>query len=298
MKGNLTEITVISTAEVALKKLKKAEIAVFNCKKQGANFNFAVKDKDIEKVFAIFDKPCYNITVAKKSKNKSFISFFKLRAGLFLGLAMFVAVVLFANSFVLKIEVSGSGSYLEPEVRRIVYDEGAKEFKPFSSFNSSVACGRILALPQVTFCNIEKRGSVLIVDVQVDEEHYGSVDMKPLISDADGVVRNIVAVCGTAAVEAGATVKKGDTLIYAHTVTEDEQTVNCLAAGYAEIECFKRVEYFAEEESEESLKAAYSSLLLEDENVLTRKHTVKPADGGVIYVIDFTYLHKLSINLS
>lgn len=197
MKGNLTEISVVSTAETALRKLKKAQIAAYACKKQGAYFIFRVKDKDIEKVFAIFDKPCYNIKVDKKSYATRFFNFICLRAGLVAGALLFIAAAFIANSFVLKIEVSGSGSYLESEVRRIVLEEGAGEFKPFSAFNGSSATGRILSLPQVTFCNIQKKGSVLVVDVQVDEEHYGSVVRDDLKSDCDGVVRRVVAVCGT-----------------------------------------------------------------------------------------------------
>lgn len=297
MKGRLTEISVVATAEAALKRLKKAGIAAYACKKRGAYFIFCVKDKDIEKAFAIFDKPCYNICVVKNSAKRRFLSLAKLRAGLFVGAAAFVALAVFANTFVLKIEVSGSGSYLEADVRKIILDEGAREFKPFSALNKAVATGRILSLPQVTFCNIERRGSVLVVDVQVDDEHFGSANTKPLLSDTDGVVRNIVAVCGTAAVSAGDTVKKGDTLIYAHMLS-GEENISCLAAGYAEIECARTFEFFAEEESEENLKKAYSSVLLENETILSRRHTVKPCDGGVIYVIDFSYIHKISINIT
>ena len=294
---NRAELSVISTAESALRKLKKAQIGVYGCKKDGAKFIFSVKDKHVEKVFAIFSKPCYNVTVVRRSKFSRAVSGIALRAGLVAGAAAFVAVAVAANTLVLKIEVSGSGAFLEPEVRRIVLDEGAAEFKPYSAFNKSAATGRILALPQVTFCNIQHKGSVLIVDVQVDEQHFATVERKPLVSDCNGTVKTIVAVCGTAAVNAGDTVSRGDTLIYAHTLAGEEQ-IGCLAAGYCEIECKKSAEYFAECESEENLKAAYSSLLLEGDELLSRSFKVKPADGGVIYVIDFTCLHKLSINLS
>ena len=294
---DLTAISVISTAETALKRLKKAEIAVYRCKKKGAEFVFSVKDKDIKKVFAIFNKPCYNVKVVGKSRKQRLSRFFRLRAGLVAGAVAFVIAVIFSNTLVLKIEVSGSGSYLAPEVRQIIYDEGAREFKPLSSFNVSHATGRILALPQVTFCNIQKKGSVLTVDVQVDSEHAQSVVQKPLISDRDGIVKTVVAICGTAAVAEGDSVRIGDTLIYAHMLA-GEETVDCIAAGYAVLECSGTAEYFAKTESDESLKEAYSSLLLEDGDITSRKHAVKPTDGGVIYVIDFTYLHKLSINLS
>lgn len=293
---DISEICIVCTAEAALKKLKKEGIAAYSVKKSGANLNFCVKDKDIEKVFAIFDKPCYNIKVVKKSRRKRIGDFLKLRAGLIAGAVLFLASAIVANEYVLKIEVGGSGSYLEPEIRRIISDEGAGEFKRLNSFNGSVATGRILALPQVTFCHIQKRGSVLFIDVQTDEEHYGASDRKNLISDADGKVVGIVAVCGTAAVSEGDYVKKGDALIYAHSVADGKQT-DCLAAGYAELECRKNAEYFASEESDENLKAALASVIIDEEDILSRKYTVKPVEGGVVYVIDFTYMHRLSINL-
>ncbi|MCI8370512.1 MAG: hypothetical protein HFE41_04965 [Clostridia bacterium] len=294
---DLAEIQIVSTVENALRKVKKAEIAVYDLKKEGARLIFFVKHKDVKKIFAIFDKPCYNIKVIKKSRISRLLSFAAVRAGLIAGAAIFVAAAVIANTFVLKIKVSGNGSYLEAEVRKIIYEEGAGEFKRFSALNASTATGRILALPQVTFCNIEKRGSVLVVDVQTDAEHYGSADKQPLLSDCDGVVKNVVAVCGTAAVKTGDTVKRGDVLIYAHTLA-GEQTVSCLAAGYAEIECARTAEFFAETDDEENLKRAYSSLLLEGEEIISKSHTVKPTEGGVVFVINFSYLHRISINLT
>ncbi|MDE6504819.1 MAG: sporulation protein YqfD [Clostridia bacterium] len=294
--NELAKISIVSTAEAALRKLKKAEIAVYGCKKEGASFVFSVKGKDVEKVFAIFDKPCYNVTVKKAGAARRFLNVLALRAGLFAGAAAFLAVCVFANAYVLKIEVSGSGSYLEPEIRRIVEDEGAGEFRRFSSLNVSAATGRILALPQVTFCNIEKRGSVLIVDVQTDAEHYGVTNLKPLVADRGGVVRTVVAICGTAVVSEGDTVNRSDTVIDTFTLSGEER-ISCLAVGYAELECGGTAEYFAAEENDESLKAAYASVLLEADEIIARKHTVKPTEGGFIYVIEYSYLHKISINM-
>ncbi len=294
--NKLCVISVISTMESAVRKLKKARICVYNCKKEGAAFIFSVKDKDIEKVFAIFAKPCYNIKVLKKSFKRGITDFLNLRAGLVAGAALFIAAIWFANACVLKIEISGNGKYLEPEVRNIVVSEGAGEFKFYSSFNKSVATGRILSLPQVTFCNIEKRGSVLVVDVRVDEEHRGNTTFEALTSDVDGTVKKVVAVCGTAVVAEGDAVRKGDPIICPYAVAGDK-TVDCIAAGYAELECSATREYFAECESEENLQNAYASLLLEDDRIISRRADVKPTDGGVIYVIEYNYLHKLSINI-
>ncbi len=261
---DLTELSITSTAEGALRKLKKAEIGVYNCKKQGTSFIFSVKDKDIKKAFAIFAKPCYNISVKEKSRRTRVLFRAFNRIGLFVGAVLFAAIAVFSNSFVFRIKVSGSGSYLSPEVKRIVYEAGAK------------------------------RGGVLCIDVQIDEEHNETVIKNSLVSDRSGVVKNVVAICGTAAVSVGASVNKGDALIAAYT---GEDKTECLAVGYAELECKGQTEYFAYAENDESLKAAYSTVLLYADNIVNRTHTVKPAEGGVIYIIDFTYLHKLSINM-
>lgn len=294
---DLTQICIISTAEVALTKLKKGEITVYNCKKEGAKFLFSVSDKDMEKVFAIFAKPCYNIEVVKKSARKRAFDFMKLRIGLFVGAAAFVALAAMSDFYMLRIEVGGSGSYLEPEVRRIILSEGAGEFKLYSAFNSARATGRILALPQVTFCNISKKGSVLKVDVQVDTEHRGSLSNASLVADRAGKVTKLVAICGTEAVKEGDTVEKGSTLIFPYTLAGEER-VDCIAAGYAELECSATSQFFAETECDESLKEAYASLLLEDGEIIEKAHTVKPTADGVIYVLNYTYLHKISINLT
>lgn len=290
------KLSVIASPENALKKLHKAQIPVYRCKKRGAEFLFCVNGKHVEKVFAIFDKTCYNIKVVKNSKKGAIASLAKLRAGLIAGALLFAVSAFAANFFVLKIEVSGSGSYLEPEILRIAYDEGAGKFKPFSRFDFSTATGKILALPQVTFCNIQKRGSVLFIDVQTAEGHSDTVRTKSLVSDCDGVVKNIVAICGTQCVTVGDSVKKGDELIGAYTLA-GETPINCLAVGYAEIECKGTAQFFAEDDGEESLRRAYASVLLEDEEIISRSHSVSPTDGGFIFIIDFVYLHTITINM-
>ena len=221
----------------------------------------------------------------------------KLRAGLLLGAVAFIFLAALSDFYMLKIEVGGSGSYLEPEVRRIILSEGAGEFKLYSSFNSARATGRILALPQVTFCNISKNGSVLKVDVQVDTEHGGALSNSSLVSDRTGKVTKLVAICGTEAVKEGDTVEKGSTLIFPYTIAGEER-LDCIAAGYAEIECIGTSRYFATAESDESLKEAYASLLLEDGEIIEKNHYVTPTTDGVIYVLNYTYLHKISINLT
>ena len=292
---DISRITIISTAETALKKLKNANIGVYNCKKDGAKFIFSIKDKDAPKVFAIFSKPCYNISV-QSSRRKNFLSHTLARIGLIVGAVAFICIAWVANSFIFRIEVSGSGSYLSTDVKSIIYEQGFSEFKSFKKLDTARAEGAILSLPSVTFCNIKKHGSVLVIDVQVDEELGSTANLKSLKADKDGVLRRIVTVCGTSAVSEGSAVKAGDTLIHAYTLIGEEKS-DCLAVGFAEIECKGKYEYLAETECDAELKAAYSKANLYAENIINRTHSVKNTDEGVVYLIEFTYLHKISINM-
>ena len=292
---DISRVTVISTAETALKKLKNANVGVYNCKKDGAKFIFSIKDKDLKKVFAIFSKPCYNISV-QSSRRRNLLSGAVTRIGLIVGAFIFVCMAVIANSFIFRIEVSGSGSYLYTDVKSIIYEQGFSEFKAFRKLDVAKAEGKILSLPSVTFCNIEKHGSVLRIDVQVDEELNNKVSPQSLVSDRNGVVKNIVAICGTAAVSVNSEINAGDTLIYAYTMVGEERT-DCIAVGFAEIECKGSYEYSAPAESESALKAAYSKANLYAENIINRTHTVRSDGDGVVYLIEFTYLQKLSINM-
>ncbi len=295
--NKLTSVSVVSAAESALYKLKKGGICVYSCKKRGAEFIFSIKDKDIKKVFAIFAKPCYNIRIVRYGTLRRLADLALLRVGLIVGATIFVALAALSDAFILKIEVAGSGSYLSEEVRRIVLDEGAGEFKRFSAFDGAAATGRILSLPNVTFCNVERRGSVLVVDVQVDGEHDFSASSGDLLSDREGVVKSIVAICGTAAVKAGDSVRRGTPLIIARTEA-GEKSISVPAVGYCEIESSHTSEYVADCESEENLAAALASTAIDGERVIGRSWRVEPCDGGVRYIIECKVVHRLSINLT
>lgn len=295
--NKFTRICVVCPAETALKKLSAAHIPVRDCVKNGARFIFSVKDKHVKKVFAIFKKPCYNIAVTELSRKARLKRAFFRRFAIALGAALFLAAAIYANSLVLKISVTGSGSYLAPEVMRIIKQSGARLYRPASGIDVPSATGRILALPQVTFCNVQKRGSILYVDVQVDEENLSSSSSGDLVADVGGKVLKITAICGIARVAAGQEVQKGDVLIAAKTLAGDRETAG-VAVGFAVMQCARVYEYPAPCESEGNLANAYKAALIFGEEVISRSHSVKSAQNGVIYIVEITYLHKLNININ
>lgn len=248
-------------------------------------------------MFAIFIKPCYNIRREKKGLFPAVAFTASLRAGLVIGVAAIIAAMVVSDAYILKIKVYGNGAYLAPEIRRIVLSEGGGEFKRFSKLNFSAATGKILSLPRVTFCNLERRGSVLAVDVRADSEEKEKISYCDLKSDCEGTVRRIVVICGTRRVSVGDKVREGDILISGE-VELNDKTISVPPSGYCEIESSARVEYEAECESEENRQAAMSSALVDGVKILIRDCRTEKMDGKVVYTVDFTYLRTLSINLS
>ncbi|MGN0814411.1 MAG: sporulation protein YqfD [Candidatus Coproplasma sp.] len=295
--NNLTRISVTAPPETAVKKLSKCKIAAYNVKKDGRKTLFSVHDNNIKKVFAIFSHPCYNVTVERKSPKNALLSFVVNRCGLFIGGALFIAAALLSDSFIFKITVTGSGSYLKSEVLSIVSSAGARVGSFYRDLDKPQVTSRIMALPQVTFCSVEKRGSVLIVDVQTDEENYSSLNSGALRSDVSGRVLNVVAICGTACVAQNSQVNAGDTLISPYSVGGDGSVKKCVAVGYAHVLVNAAISYAAQEESDENAKLALDSAKLYSDEIIDGRYTVKRTAEGVIYEVAFSYIRTLSINM-
>ena len=161
--NNRTRLKIVCSPRQALSRLSRENIPVYNCKKQGAWFAFSVPDNFVQKVFAIFARPCYNITIERKSALTRLKNFAVRRAFLIAGCAAFIAASCLSNAFVLKITVTGSGAYLADYVKGVAYSLGVRENSIYRDGEEPALISRVLALPSVTFCSVQKRGSILYI---------------------------------------------------------------------------------------------------------------------------------------
>jgi len=294
--NNLVSFRVTAPPYVALKKLKIAQIPIFKLKKSGENLYFSVNEEYYKKAFAIFAHPCYNTVVRRKSLKMRAVSFLKRRVALPFCIAAFIVFCAASNLAVLKIKVTGSGKYLSGQVLQIAAECGAREFSLCKNLDKPMLCAGVLALDGVTFCSVQRRGSFLFIDVQVEEGEQNSVSYQPLISPVEGRILKIVAICGTAKFKEGDEVYRGDVLIAAE---EDagEKIVPSLAVGYAVLCVTRTLTLAAEKESEAAEAEALKSPDLYAENVLERSIKVKRYSGGVIYEVTYSYAHTATINM-
>lgn len=295
--NNLARIRVTAAAETVIKKLSKAQIPLYGLKKQGAYTTFLVKDKTVKKVFAIFSHPCYNVCVIQYGALRSLLRRAAARVGLLVGALVFAVVVTCAQAFVFKVQVVGSGAYLSPQVTAILCDSGIAVGKLYKDVDKPLTIAKIMALPSVTFCSFEKRGTAVIVDVECDEEGSISSTRTPLVSPVSGEVVNITVICGTPRVQEGQAVSRGDELISPFYTDGEGQTVGCLCVGYVDIRVSAVISVSAQSEGEEGLSSALAAVNLYSDEAQITSYSVKTVAEGVIYTVNFTYIHTASINM-
>jgi hypothetical protein len=290
--NNRVQFQVVASPQTALTLLNRAKIPVYSCKKQKKRFTFCVDEQYCKKVFAIFKHPCYNISTIKISTLARFKNLALARAGILVGAFLFLCIVIFADSTILRVQITGNGAYLQKEILAILSEHGIATRHIYKGIDEPAITARVLSLPNVTFCSMQKRGSVFTLDVQVEADTATKVSYSPLVADRGGTVLAVVAICGTAEVKQGQTVKKGQTLIGAY----DEQNTTCLAVGYCQLSCKGTFQFFAEEESELAFSQAYSALQFYAEQLSEYQYTVKKNNSGVVYEFAYSYIHTLTIN--
>ena len=295
--NNIVEFEVTASPETALKKLAKADIAVYKLKKHGSKLHFGVSQEYVEKVFAIFSHSCYNTVIRKKSAKMRLISFMKVRFGLIVGAVVVAVAALASGHTVLRIKVIGNGAYLKEQIIAIAAECGAKEWSACRNLDAPLLQSRVMALDGVRFCSVQRDGAYLLIDVHTDEEHSAKVDFQPLKADIAGEVYRIVAVCGTAEKQAGDKVVSGDVLIGAYELDEEENKTSCIAVGFAEISVKAGVTLFYDKESEKNTEEALKAATLYSERVLEQSYKVSPCEGGVKYDVSFTYIKTVAINM-
>lgn len=295
--NNIVEFEITATPETALKKLSKAGIAVYKLKKRGSSLGFGVEREYVQKVFAIFAHPCYNIKVKKRSGRERLVSFMKKRFGLVIGAAAFCILTTLSSGVVFRIKIVGNGAYLGGSILSIAEECGARVWSPCRGMDVPVMQARIMSLPDVNFCSVQRAGSYLIIDVRTEGEHTAKVDYQPLKASVSGKVTRLVAVCGTAERSVGDSVSAGDVLIGAYEVNANGEGAKCLAVGFAEIAASASISSFYECESEENRQSALKAANLYSDRILESSCTARPCEGGVTYEVTFTYLVTVAVNM-
>ncbi len=290
--------------ERALLRLRRAGITLFHAKKIKKNqILFSVNRKDTEKVFAIYPNVCYNISVYSPYTVKKLgaeglakpLDFIKNRLGLFLGGIVFLATLLFFDSFVFAVEFTATDVYAR-ETYQTLEENGIRLFAPYQQGKEDWICSKLLSLPDVEYCSLKKVGYRLQVELRLTTFEEKLEKTGALITKRNGKILSITALRGTPLKKTGDEVRAGETLVADWFSTEDGRQVCVEPIARVAIAC----EYEAEIEAttaEEAFANAYLALELSPLDTLTQKSVEKVENAENVFCVKLAYTVIEKINL-
>lgn len=180
------------------------------------------------------DKFCVEVALAQKKKFLSLCSLLNMEATekkipvyehilrgikchmpLSIFMAVCVAVLLFSQMFVFRIEVFGETSVSENEIVSVLKQNGFDTWKMRGSYNTQDV-ERVLVsnIPKISFASCVVRGGTLVVNVyeKIDAEKTLSAG-KPIVAPCDLIIEEISCTSGTVVKHQGQTAKAGESIV-------------------------------------------------------------------------------------
>lgn len=129
--------------------------------------------------------------------------------------AMCMAVVIFSQMFVFKIEVFGETTVPEAEIVSVLRQNGFETWKFRGEYKTGEVEKILTAqIPKISFASCVVRGGTLVVNVfeKIDHEETTSAG-NPIVAPCDLIVKSISATSGTALKHATQSARAGEVLV-------------------------------------------------------------------------------------
>lgn len=253
----------------AVDRLRREGIAVLSARRIEKNgLKITVNANERKKAFTILQGSCYNIKKCRPAGVLRLAQRVSRAAGAFVGALAVLPCVLFLQGRVLRIEVTGSGAYLEPEIMAVLSAKDVGYFSAMPAPNAVVP--EILSLPRVHFCSVKGENGILTVRVEVGDE-TSPLAARPLLSPAKGTVEELTVLRGTPLAQVGDSVERGQEIVGDY-VLRGEERERCIVVARVRIAYPVSREYELDEE-----RARLQAML--DFGEISDLHTTKTATG-------------------
>ena len=287
--------------ERSLLKLKRNEIPLYDVKKTTQDsIECSIPQEYLAKLFAIY--PSFNQSQTSYAPftatdlgltgiGKLFDRLHK-RIGVILGALCFCMITLSAQQLVFGVELVGSSVY-QRETLIALEEYGVKTFRVYSSKNEDLICAKLLSLPDVEFCSVQKVGTRVRVEVRLftlPNQQTQKGDMRSLHT---GTITSITTLRGTPAKNKGEKISQGETLVYGWYIVEGKGQVSVEPIARVSIACAYEKEIQAENE-EQAFARAYLELALNDGDFITEKQ-IQKTETGFFVRIHYTAIESFNL---
>lgn len=275
--------------ERALLRLRRAEIPLYEVKKVQKNaILFRVRKKDVEKVFAIYPNVCYNIgayspyvvTQMRAVGLEKYLQILKKRWGVLLGVVLFCLTTLYADGFVFGVDIVGSKVYAR-EIYQALDEANVRPFSRYSSKNEDEVCAKLLALKDVEFCSVQKKGLWVRVEMRLSSFPNQQFQKGEMRSVYTGEIIAITSLRGTPLKKIGDKVVEGETLIQDVFTTESGGQVRVEIIARVRIMCVYEALVCADD-AESAFAKAY--LVIGADSVDVTEKSVTPSENDAYQV--------------
>ena len=171
--------------------------------------------KDFYKLKEMMHGTGMRLHILDKSGFPFFVSRYKRRYGLFIGLILFISILQFLSSFIWIIDVNGNSSTDYNEIVSACEEIGISVGTPKASINPKTQRERLLLkLDSLSWAALNVEGSRLTVNVsEAKKEKVKDTAPCNLKAEYDGIIKKIDVTSGNCVVKVGDAVKKGDVLV-------------------------------------------------------------------------------------
>ncbi len=287
--------------ERAILRLKRAGIPLYSLKKvEKTVILLRVERKDVQKVFTMYPKLCYNnstpapytVTDLGEVGLAKTLRFCRERAGLLLGALAFAVLTLAADRLVLGVDVVGYPAYAR-ECRLALAEQGVKPYRVYPTGKEELVTAKLLSLPGVEFCSVQKIGNRVRVEIRYSPLTTTTLQKEGMYSIREGTLVELTVLRGTPLKKAGESVSKGEPLVGNWFSTEEGGQVSVEPIARARIACVYE-EVFNVENEERALAEGYLALNLTAEDEIVEWTATKAEEG---YLVKISYLCLQKVNL-
>ena len=216
---------------------------------------FEVPSKHRGQIIAILNNLCYDYKIIKTKGAFPFAINAIGRLGFALGLIVIAVAVGLFSQVVTRVSISATDEYtagidgaLNASINDILSQNGLSVGKWLPSVNLSDVEKSLLSLDGVAYASVKRHGTHVAVEIKRERpnESLADVSGSKVVSSKLAIVTRVIVEGGTAVVDYGDAVKKGDTLIDGYVVFgEDKLDVEAKGIVYGKV-YYKKTVFFAD----------------------------------------------------
>ena len=272
--------------------VKKRNITLYDVKKQSdKRLIVTVSYNDSAKFFAIAKELCYNIKKVREKGKGYPLLWLSRSVGVVLGAVVFILCAFIAGDTLFDVRYSGSGSIYSREVDAYLNKMGVVKYARFSNIDlERLEDGILSSNEHLSFASCAKRGSILNVELVLKSDKVNSLDgnVENMTAAVDGVIESIKVYRGTALLQVGDSVKKGDVIVDGY-VTIKEQTVKTGFIAAVSIRVNHVLYYHAKNENESQSALLFAEAELLDKEILAQSVTCEKQGDVFLYTVTSEY---------